>query len=128
MDISSIASRPVATAPGGGTRGLGQAVFTTSSFEAQKTAAAEADAATQAPSSEHVAQAVNQVNDAFTQNGQDLHAFIEIDKAANIQVIKVQDKTTGEVISQFPSKAVIAMAESISQFLEKKGQMMNVRA
>ena len=124
MTISSVASGSVSPVSNDGTWGLAQAVPAT----AQKTAAVNADTAAQAQSPERVAQAVKQVNDAFARNGQNLHAFIEKDKTTGIDVVKVQDKNTQEVISQFPPKAIIAMAEAINQYLEKKGQMMSVRA
>ena len=86
------------------------------------------DASAPTPSPEHIAQAVKQVNDAFAQNGQNLYASIEKDQTTGISVVKVSDKNTREVISQFPSKAIIAFAEVISQSQAKKGQLINARA
>ncbi len=37
-----------------------------------------------------------------------------IDKATHISVVKVTDSVSGEIIMQFPSKAVIAVSEAIT--------------
>lgn len=101
---------------------------------AEKSPAAETNltvmavAETQPPSSERVAQAVKQVNEAFTQKGQKLQVWVERDDVTKINVIKLQDKDTKAVISQYPSEAVIAMAEAISQSLDGKGQLLYVEA
>ena len=126
MTISSVTSGSVAAGTSGGARGLAQAAPVTPGLSAQKTVVAEAT--TQAPTSAHIAQATKRVNDAFVKIGQNLQAVIEKDKATGIDVVKIQDKNTKEVISQFPPKEIVAMAEAISQSLAKKGQMLNVSA
>lgn len=128
MDISSVASRSVATATGSGTREYVQSTPVASGSVAPKVATRGKDVATQAPSPERVAQAVKQVNDDFAQKGQNLNAVIERDKATGIYVVKVLDKNTGEVISQFPSKEIIAIAEGIDQFQASKGRLIRVSA
>jgi len=131
MDVSAVTASAVASSPDGGARYSVQtapkAVPSPQTSEVLKMAA-EGGGSTQAPSSEQVAQAVKQVNDAFAQNGQNLYAAIEKDKATGIDVVKVLDKNTEEVISQFPSKAIIGLAEAISESLAKKGQMINISA
>lgn len=122
MAISSVISRSDAVAPSDGARRLVQS----SSSVAPRTAGADASA--RVPSPEQVAQAVKQVNDAFAQNGQNLYASIEKDKITGISVVKVSDKNTKEVISQFPSKAMIAFAEVISQSQARKGQLIHAKA
>ena len=125
MSISSVTLRAVTTT-NESTREFVQTTVSAPSPVAQKTAAA--DVAPQAPSPERVEQAVQQVNDAFSQKGQNLYAAIERDKETGINVVKVLDKNTEEVISQFPSKEIIAIAEAIDQSQEDKGQLLNVRA
>ena len=127
MPVSSVSSLPV-TSDMSSNRGSAPTLLAISGFVARKTAAAGADVATPAPSPERVAQAVEQVNDAFAQKGQDLYAAIERDKATGITVVKVIDKNTKEEVSQFPSKVIIAIAEAISQSNEGKVQLMHVRA
>ena len=80
----------------------------------------------QSVSSAHVAQAVNQVNSAFNQRGQDLSASLVRDKASGITVVQVTEKSTNQVISQFPSKAIVALAEALVQSHSAKGNMVNV--
>ena len=83
-------------------------------------------ATVQPVSSAHVAQAVNQVNSAFNQRGQDLSASLVRDKATGITVVQVTEKSTNQVISQFPSKAIVALAEALVQSHSAKGNMVNV--
>src|ERR1035437_9559626 len=127
MPISSVASLPVAADKSSSSGGV-PVVPAASSLVAQKAAITGADVATPAPAPERIAQAVKQVNDAFSQNGQDLYAAIDRDKVTGITVVKVFDKNTKEEVSQFPPKAIIAMADAISQSIEGKVQLMHVSA
>jgi flagellar protein FlaG len=131
MTISSVSSASIATVQSDGMRSFSSpppSVAVASSAVAATATTAAQNVSTQAPSPEHVAQAVQQVNDAFNQRGQDLYASIERDKDTGIHVVKVLDKKTNEVISQFPSKEIIAIAESISAEQEDRGQLLNVKA
>ncbi len=130
MAISSVTSASIATVQSDGMRSFTPSPSMTASSAAATTEAPVAQNVTaQAnPSPEHVAQAVKQVNDAFSQRGQDLYASIERDKDTGINVVKVLDKKTNEIISQFPSKEIIAIAESIDSAQEDRGQLLNVKA
>ncbi len=128
MNISSIASRSFTVASGDSAWTQTQ-VVATPNFAAPKVQAAQEEAVVaQTATPERVEQAVKQVNDAFNQKGQNLYAAIERDKATGINVVKVLDKHTDEVISQYPSKKILAIAEAIDQSLEERGQLLNVRA
>jgi flagellar protein FlaG len=127
MSITSIPSVPVASVASDGARGYAPEASAPANVPAQRPASPEVSAATPPPSEERVAQAVKQVNEAFTQKGQNLYAAIERDKATGINVVKVLDKNTREVISQFPSKAIVAMAEAL-QSQGSKGQLIHVSA
>jgi len=126
MSISSVTSLPVTADTSVST--FVPAVPASPNSVAQQTTIAGAEIATPAPSPERVAQAVKQVNDAFSQKGQNLYAAIEKDKASGINVVKVFDKNTNEVVSQFPSKAIVAIADAMSQSNEGKVQLMHVSA
>lgn len=128
MDISSVASKSVAAAPGGGTRVVGQAAPASSGSVAPKTTSAGADVATRVPPPERVAQAIKQVNDDFIQKGQNLYASYERDKATGINVVKVMDKNTREVVRQFPAEEIIAIAEAIDRYQEGRGRLIHVSA
>ncbi|OIR12537.1 FlaG protein [mine drainage metagenome] len=79
-------------------------------------------------SPEQVDKALKQVNDAFTQKNLNLLASVEKDKETGINVLKVTDKDTKEVIRQFPEQAVIVMAQAIDQSLDPKGHLIHVKA
>jgi uncharacterized FlaG/YvyC family protein len=65
------------------------------------------------PSTNQVAQAVKQVNDAFTQKGLNLYASFEKDKITGIEVVKIKEKKSNEVIRQFPPQETLAFAQSL---------------
>jgi uncharacterized FlaG/YvyC family protein len=127
LSLISVTSTPVAAELASGRGGV-PALPAASSPATQKTAALRTDDVTGSSSPERVNQAVKQVNDAFVQKGQDLYAAIERDKTSGISVVIVFDRTTKEQISQFPTKAIIAIAEAISQSNEGKVQLMRVSA
>lgn len=126
MAISSISSNPVASVAGDGVQV--QAPPSSAAQGSAVTQATPAGAGAAAPSPAQIAQAVKHVNEAFTQMGQNLYASLEKDQATGINIVKFQDKTTREVVSQYPSKAIIAIAESFDQSAGAKGQLLNVRA
>jgi len=121
VNISSVTSGSVASVPGGSARGTGQAAPTTS-------AGAGVSVTTKTPSTEQVAQAVKQVNDAFAQKGQNLYSSVEKDKISGIDVVQIMDSTTHEVVAQYPSKAIVAMADAVAQPKGGSGQLLNVSA
>ncbi len=128
MTISFIATRSVASAQSDSIRFVVQAPTAPPSSVTQSLTPAEPEGVAQAPSPERVEQAIKQVNETFTQKGQNLYASIERDKSTGIPVVKVLDKATNEVISQFPSKEIIAIAEAIDRSQEDKGQLIDVSA
>lgn len=127
MDILPSTSNSVATASGGRTRVSGQANQTIPSSSAPKMAAAEIAVAVQDPTPEQTAQAIKQVNNDFDQKGQGLYASFERNKATGIDVVKIVDKNTQEVITQLPPKEIIAIAEEIERNQEGKGHLVRTR-
>lgn len=73
-------------------------------------------------SSENLKSAVDSVNQVLRQSGQSLE--ISIDSATKRQIIRLMDTQTGELIRQIPSKEMLAIAQSIDQFLER-GQLLS---
>jgi uncharacterized FlaG/YvyC family protein len=65
------------------------------------------------PSQDQVTQAVKQVNDAFTQKGLNLYASFEKDKITGIDIVKIKEKKSDEVIRQFPPQETVAFAQSL---------------
>lgn len=125
MAISSITSRSVTVSASESTRIY---VPTRAPQAEQFARTTDAGAFVREAAPELVAKAVEQVNEAFSEKGKNLHALIERDEATGISVVKVLDKSTEEVISQFPSKEVLAIAEAIRQYQEEKGQLLDVSA
>ena len=125
MTIPSVKGSPP-TATGEGATALVKVPPPPSSRPIQKATVEKTNAPNPTPA--QTAKAATQVNNSFTKSGQNLQAVIELDKASGINVVKIQDKSTNEVISQFPPKAIVAMAEAINQSLDKKGQMLDVNA
>ena len=79
------------------------------------------------PSSAQVKQAVQQVNNSFNQNSQNVFATFTKDPTTGIEVIKFLDQETKQTISQVPSKAILAIAESL-QTSSNSGQLVNTTA
>ena len=67
------------------------------------------------PPEEKIAATVNRINDAFAQQGQNLYAAFEKDKATGISVIKIVDRKTNETVRQVPIKEMLAFARSLEQ-------------
>jgi uncharacterized FlaG/YvyC family protein len=79
------------------------------------------------PSSEQAKQAVQQVNNLLGQNKQNVYATFTKDPATGIEVIKFVDQETKQTVSQVPSKAILAIAESL-QASSNSGQLVNTTA
>ncbi len=80
------------------------------------------------PSPAQIGQALSQVNDSFGKKGQELVAFVERDEETGIDVIKVVEKGTEEVIRQFPSEEIIQIARTIDQTGEGQLSLLRVSA
>lgn len=81
-----------------------------------------------AASAEQVNKAIEKVNETLNNKGQNLYAALETDKATGINIVKFLDKSTKEVISQFPSKEILAMAAAMESNQDDKGQLLYVSA
>lgn len=134
MSISSIIPRSVTPPQGVGARDFAPAAPAAQAGEplpgmpALIDNAAREGAMNKAPSPAQVAHAVKQVNEAFVEKGQNLYASIEKDKETGISVVKLLDKNTKEIVRQYPSKEMIAIAAAITQYQESKGQLLDVSA
>lgn len=128
MIISSITSKSTISTLSDSALGFAQVTPAEQSPVAISTKKVEVTVEAKQPPNDRVEQAVQKVNEAFNQKGQSLRVLIERDDVTKIDVIKLQDKDTKEVISQFPSKTIIAMAEVIDQSLDEKGQLLYVEA
>lgn len=126
MDVSLVTSLPPATVssrPGIALPDFAQATpavleqvsskIDISSPIPSKADASGTDETSKTPSQNQLAQAIKQVNDAFSQKGQNLYASFEEDKITGIQVVKIVEKKTNEIIRQMPPKEIVAFAQSL---------------
>ena len=123
MDITSVASTPVPAGAGQGAPGSVNVASPVASVASVAVSSA-------VPSSAQITQAINQINDAFAQGGQNVYASFEYDKAVGMEVIKFTDSNTNQTISQVPSKASLAIAQNLqsSQGSGSVGQLINTQA
>lgn len=126
MDVTSVTTSSVTVTPSDGGRTYVPASTSTPGPGLPQSPAAGSNA--QPVSQEQLAQAVKRVNDAFVQMGQNLYASIEKDEATGISVVKFQDINTREVVRQYPSKEILAIAEAFDKSVEARGKLLNVRA
>lgn len=116
MDILPLSPAPVSFTNRSNTGGASGLVQTTPAISApvpSTTDISKLAADKQIPSSNQVAQAVRQVNDAFTQKGLNLYASFEKDKISGIDIVKIMEKKSNEVIRQLPPKEAVAFAQSL---------------
>jgi uncharacterized FlaG/YvyC family protein len=129
MDVSSVGSTIASAGTGQGAPSFVGATSPASGSSLPVNASAPSAAGTtQVPSSAQLAQAVKQVNDAFSQRNLNVYASIGKDPATGIEVVKFVDQDTNEAISQFPSKAVLAIAQSLQDSPNSGGKLLNANA
>lgn len=75
----------------------------------------------QPPTPQQLHAAVDTMNHAMAQSNQDLQ--FSVDTETKRPVVTVVDGQTGDVIMQFPSKAILAIAHSIDQY--QSGMLLN---
>jgi len=97
----------------GGMSGLVQTTLVVSGPVSSTADISKVAADKQIPSSNQVAQAVKQVNDAFTQKGLNLYAAFEKDKISGVNIVKIMEKKSNEVIRQLPPQEAVAFAQSL---------------
>ena len=114
QDTSSLAlpSTPVRFASNGEPAGVSAQPVTPSGTAH----VAGSPAPAQKPTDAQLSKEVNKINAALQQSNKNLELSVSIDKATNRQVVKMVDKTTGDVVVQYPSEAVLAIAQGIDEF------------
>lgn len=123
MTISAVAATPLP--PSGSTGGTGFVASTPAVTQAAPPTPVVKTSAPQ-PTSKSLAQAVKQVNDNLSQREQNLYASFGKDKATGIDIITFTDASTHEVVSQIPTKAMIALAQTLdTQGKIGQGQLLN---
>jgi flagellar protein FlaG len=80
----------------------------------------------QQPSGPQLKGAVDSINLAMRQANKSLE--LSIDSSTKRPVVRMMDTDTGELIRQYPSKEVLAIAQGIDQFLNQQGLLLNKKA
>lgn len=70
----------------------------------------------QQPSPQQLNDAVSTLNQAMRQSNQSVE--FSVDSNTKKPIVKMSDAATGEVLRQFPSEEMLAIARSIDQFLQ----------
>ncbi len=81
---------------------------------------------TQQPSTTQLTSAVQGINDAIQQTHQNLQ--FSVDSTTRMPVVTLTDSETQQVIAQYPSKEVLAIAASIEQTEKRQGLLHNSKA
>ena len=97
-------------------------------FDAGARAVAQSPPPTAPAAAEPTAQQVQEAVDSITKALQPANSNLEfsVDPGTHIVVVKMVDSETGEVIREIPSKEILAIAESISQY--QKGLLLSQSA
>ncbi len=78
------------------------------------------------PSPAQLTNAVNSLNQMMQQSN--ISLSFSVDATTKIPVVNVTDSADGAVVAQFPSKATLAIAQSIEQLQQRQGLLFNHKA
>lgn len=78
------------------------------------------------PSPAQLTSAVNGLNQVMQQSN--ISLSFSVDTTTKIPVVNVTDSADGSVVAQFPSKATLAIAQSIEQLQQRQGLLFNHKA
>lgn len=123
MLIQNISSTTQAVAPAGSAGNGGPAVVAAPS-PAPKVA--ETPVAARVPTTAQLESEVGKINSALQRNNKNLELSISVDQATKKQVVKLTDKDTGDTLLQYPSEAVLAIAQGIDEF--QQGMLLKQQA
>lgn len=80
----------------------------------------------QQPTPAQLESEVGKINSALQRSNKNLELSISVDEATRKQVIRLTDKDTGDMLMQYPSEAVLAIARSIDEF--QQGMLLKQQA
>lgn len=93
---------------------------------APKVAEVTTQAAPQQPSAQQLKNAVDSINQAMRQANKSVE--LSVDSSTKKPVVKMMDSETGELIRQYPSEEVLAIAQAIDQYLGQQGLLFKQKA
>lgn len=100
--------------------------FRLASDGAPRVVDAPATQAAQQPTDQQVKAAVDSINQALKQAEKSLQ--LSIDPGTKAPVVRMVDSQTGELVRQYPTKEVLAIAQGIDQFLKHQGTLFKQEA
>ena len=112
QNASSTAQAPTPTKLSGN----GGATGVSPKAEVAVQAPAQQSTPVQVPTPAQLKSEVGKINSALQQANKNLELSISVDKATNKQIVKLTDKDTGDTLLQYPSEAVLAIAQGIDEF------------
>lgn len=80
----------------------------------------------QQPSAQQLKSAVDSINQAMRQANKSVE--LSVDSSTKKPVVKMMDSETGELIRQYPSEEVLAIAQAIDQYLGQQGLLFKQKA
>jgi flagellar protein FlaG len=80
----------------------------------------------QQPTQVRLSNEIDKINAVLQRSNKDLELSISTDDATKHQVVKLTDKETGETLIQYPSEAVLAIAQGIDEF--QRNFLLNQKA
>lgn len=83
-------------------------------------------AVVQQPTAALLESEVGKINSALQRSNKNLELSISVDETTRKQVIRLTDKDTGDMLMQYPSEAVLAIARSIDEF--QQGMLLKQQA
>jgi flagellar protein FlaG len=119
QNSSSVAQAPLPTAYSNG--GVAEAVVAATPQPRRVTTQ---ETTSKQPSHAELRSVVDSINQALRQSSRDVE--FSIDESTNKQVVKLVDKTTGDLIRQYPSEEMLAVSRAIDQF--QKGLLLRQEA
>lgn len=86
----------------------------------------DSTASTQPPSFGELKSAISVVNRILQQSNHSLE--FSVDSSTKKPVVKLVDTETGELITQYPSDAMLAISRSIDEFQQQQGLLLTNKA
>lgn len=85
-------------------------------IEVKQAADVKQQASSPLPNAEQVKRDIERINAALQRANKNVELSFTQDAATKMEVVKVTDKDTGETLVQYPSNAVLGIAQSIEEF------------
>lgn len=126
MLIQSVSNTNIAPAAMPSGSGGSGAVAAQAPHAAVGQAVAQQPQQSQQPTQVRLSNEIDKINAVLQRSNKDLELSISTDEATKHHVVKLTDKETGETLIQYPSDAVLAIAQGIDEF--QRNFLLNQKA